>query len=90
MKNYIHCQGYDFLIHPVTSLWHMRFSQTGRPVIRVAKELSDNVRLVRANFEANLISYTGSVMNDNTEAYKAQLEQSNKAGAPIALQFDFP
>jgi hypothetical protein len=23
-------------------------------------------------------------MNDNAEAYKAQLEQSNKAGAPIA------
>jgi hypothetical protein len=42
------------------------------------------VRLVRANFEANLISYTGSVMSDNTEAYKAQLEQSIKAGAPIA------
>ena len=61
----------------------VRFSQTGRPIIRVAKELSDNVRLVRANFEANLISYTGSVMNDNAEAYKAQLEQSNKAGAPI-------
>ena len=62
----------------------VRFSQTGRPIIRVAKELSDNVRLVRANFEANLISYTGSVMNDNAEAYKAQLEQSNRAGAPIA------
>ena len=62
----------------------VRFSQTGRPIIRVAKELSDNVRLVRANFEANLISYTGSVMNDNAEAYKAQLEQSIKAGAPIA------
>ena len=62
----------------------VRFSQTGRPIIRVAKELSDNVRLVRANFEANLVSYTGSVMSDNTEGYKAQLEQSIKAGAPIA------
>jgi len=72
----------------------VRFSQTGRPIIRVAKELSDNVRLVRANFEANLISYTGSVMSDNTEAYKAQLEQSNKAAHPshsmTALSFPKP
>ena len=62
----------------------VRFSQSGRPVIRVAKELSDNVRLVRDNFTANLINYAGEVMNDNAEAYKAQLEQSIKAGAPIA------
>ena len=52
----------------------VRFSQSGRPVIRVAKEISDNVRLVRDNFTANLINYAGEVMNQNTEAYKAQVE----------------
>jgi len=62
----------------------VRFSQTGRPVVRVAKELSDNVRLVRDNFTANLVSFAGEVMENNPNEYKAQLEQSNKAGLPIA------
>ena len=62
----------------------VRFSQTGRPVVRVAKELSDNVRLVRDNFTANLISFAGEVMTDHPDEYKAQLAQSNKAGLPIA------
>ena len=61
----------------------VRFSQAGRPVIRVAKEISDNVRLVRDNFTANLISYAGEVMNQNPEAYKAQIELAHKAGEPI-------
>jgi hypothetical protein len=62
----------------------VRFSQAGRPVIRVAKDISDNVRLVRDNFTANLISYAGEVMTQNTEAYKAQVELAVKAGEPIA------
>jgi len=62
----------------------VRFSQSGRPVIRVAKELSDNVRLVRDNFTANLVSFAGEVMESNPNEYKAQLEQANRAGLPIA------
>ena len=62
----------------------VRFSQTGRPVVRVAKELSENVRLVRDNFTANLINFAGEVMRDNPDEYKTQLEQSNRAGLPIA------
>ena len=62
----------------------VRFSQAGRPVIRVAKDISDNVRLVRDNFTANLINYAGEVMRENTDAYKAQIELANKAGEPIA------
>ena len=65
-------------------LFRSRFSQTGRPVVRVAKELSENVRLVRDNFTANLVSFAGEVMENNPDEYKAQLEQSNKAGLPIA------
>ena len=61
----------------------VRFSQAGRPVIRVAKEIADNVRLVRENFTANLLNYTGSVMRDNAEGYKAQIETARKAGEPI-------
>jgi len=61
----------------------VRFSQAGRPVIRVAKEIADNVRLVRENFTANLLNYAGSVMRDNEEGYKAQIEMAKKAGDPI-------
>ena len=62
----------------------VRFSQSGRPVIRVARELSDNVKMVRDNFTANLINYAGEVMTDHANEYKVQLEQSSKAGLPIA------
>ena len=61
----------------------VRFSQAGRPVIRVAKEIADNVKMVRDNFTANLLNYTGSVMRDNAEGYKAQIETAKKAGEPI-------
>ena len=62
----------------------VRFSQAGRPVIRVAKEISDNVRLVRDNFTANLINYAGEVMNEHSDEYKAQIALAVKAGEPIA------
>jgi len=62
----------------------VRFSQSGRPVVRVAKELSDNVRLVRDNFTANLINYAGEVMTEHPNEYKQQVEFANKAGEPIA------
>jgi hypothetical protein len=61
----------------------VRFSQAGRPVIRVAKEIADNVKLVRDNFTANLLNYAGSVMRDNADGYKAQIEMAKKAGDPI-------
>ena len=61
----------------------VRFTQAGRPVIRVAKEISDNVRLVRDNFTANLLNYAGSVIRDNGDGYKAQVEMAKKAGEPI-------
>ena len=61
----------------------VRFTQAGRPVIRVAKEIADSVRLVRDNFTANLLSYAGSVIRDNAEAYKAQLQSAKVAGEPI-------
>ena len=65
----------------------VRFSQSGRPVIRVAKDISDNVRLVRDNFTANLLNYAGQVVKDNAEGYKAQVALAQKAGQPI-IQYD--
>ncbi len=61
----------------------VRFSQAGRPVIRVAKELSDNIRIARDNFTANLLNYAGSVIRDNGDGYKAQIELARQAGEPI-------
>lgn len=61
----------------------VRFSPAGRPVIRVAKEISDNVRLVRDNFTATLLNYAGEVIRENAEGYKAQVQLAQKAGEPI-------
>lgn len=70
----------------------VRFSQAGRPLVRVAKEIGDSVRVMRDNFTANLLNYAGSVIKDNPEEYKAQIEASRKAGEPIhkfdAIQLD--
>ena len=65
----------------------VRFSQSGRPVVRVAKEIGDSVRLVRDNFTANLLNYAGSVIRDNAEGYKTQVALAKKAGEPI-IQHD--
>ncbi len=61
----------------------VKFSQAGRPAIRVAKELGDNIRLVRDNFTANLLNYAGAVIRDNADGYKAQVALAVKAGEPI-------
>lgn len=61
----------------------VKFSKTGRPVMKVAKDLSDNIRLVRENFSAGLISYANGVVSEMPEAYKAQVEAARKAGEPI-------
>lgn len=62
----------------------VRFSQAGRPIIKVAKELSEAVRTVRENLTANLLSYAGSVIAEHPEEYKAQIALAQEAGEPIA------
>ena len=62
----------------------VRFTQAGRPVVRVAKEIGDSVRLVRDNFTANLLNYAGSVIRDNADGYKTQVALAKKAGEPIS------
>jgi len=61
----------------------VKFSKTGRPVTKVVKELSDNIRMVRDNFTASLLSYANGVIAENPEGYKAQVEQARQAGEPI-------
>ncbi len=62
----------------------VKFSQSGRPVIRVAKDLSDSIRLVHDNFTANLLNFAGAVIRDNNEAYRNEIETARLAGEPIA------
>jgi len=61
----------------------VKFSKTGRPVTKVAKELSDNIRLVRENFTASLQAYANGVIAENPEGYKAEVEKARQAGEPI-------
>jgi len=61
----------------------VKFSKAGRPVMKVAKDIADTVRLMRDNFTANLLSYTSDVMNEMPEEYKAQIEVAQSAGEPI-------
>ena len=61
----------------------VKFSKAGRPVTKVAKELADNVRLVRENFTAGLQGYANMVITQNPEGYKAEVERARKAGEPI-------
>jgi hypothetical protein len=61
----------------------VRFTKSGRPIIRIVKDISDNVRLVRENFVAGLQSYAHEVITANTEAYNKQVAEAVKAGKPI-------
>lgn len=61
----------------------VKFSKTGRPIVRVQKDIADSVRMVRDNFTAGLMGYTERVIKTHKAGYKAQLEASQKAGNPI-------
>ena len=61
----------------------IRFNKTGRPVLKVAGELSESIRMVRDNFVSSLVGYAGQVMKAKPDEYKAQAEACHKAGAPI-------
>jgi len=64
----------------------VRFSKTGRPITKVAKGLSDNIRMVRENFAASLQAYANGVITEYPEGYKAQVEQARQAGEPITAR----
>ncbi|MFA4837570.1 MAG: hypothetical protein WC749_16085 [Dehalococcoidia bacterium] len=64
----------------------VKFSATGRPVIRVVAELSDQIRIVRENFTASLVNYAGTVAKQNPDGYKSEVEACQKAGQPIVAQ----
>jgi len=61
----------------------VRFSKTGGPINKVAKDLADTIRMVRENFSAGLLGYTEQVVARDKAGYKAQVELARKAGEPI-------
>lgn len=61
----------------------VKFSKTGRPVLKVAKDVADSVRLVKDNFTAGLLAYASGVITDNPDGYKAQVDMAREAGQPI-------
>jgi hypothetical protein len=61
----------------------VKFGKSGRPSTKVAKELGEAVKMVRENFASGLQSYAGAVIAQNADGYKAQVELSRQAGAPI-------
>jgi hypothetical protein len=60
-----------------------KFGKTGRPVVRVVKEVADTVRLIRENFVANLAAYSHSIAKGSPDDYKAQVLAAQEAGRPI-------
>ncbi|GAI42116.1 unnamed protein product, partial [marine sediment metagenome] len=58
----------------------VKFGKTGRPQTKVARELSEGVRLIRENFTANLMSYASSVIAEHADAYKEQVKLAQEEG----------
>ncbi len=62
-----------------------KFSTTnGRPVLRVVKELSDSVRIVKENFIAELAAYPVAVKAQYPEEYAAQVAVAYAKGQALA------
>ena len=63
-----------------------KFSQSGKPVVRLAGELTAQVRIMRENFIYGMTRYHTQVVEAMPDAYKAQVEAAQKAGEPIAAR----
>ena len=61
----------------------IKLGKTGTPMLRTVKELGDQVRLVRENFQAGLVAHAESVARVIPEAYKAQVDANARAGKVV-------
>lgn len=61
----------------------VKFSKSGKPVTKVAKELGEQIRNVRENFVAGLVQYASDTAEKNAKGVKKELELARKAGKPI-------
>ena len=60
-----------------------KLSSSGKPVVRVVKELNDQVKLVRENFMAGLVHYAHTVQKEMPQEYNSQAKAAREAGDPI-------
>jgi len=61
----------------------VKFSKTGRPIFRVTADLSNQIKIVRENFVAQLQAYANTVVSRKPEEYKAEVAKAQKAARPI-------
>jgi hypothetical protein len=61
----------------------VKFSKSGKPILRVAPELGDHIRIVRENFVTGLIDHAAAVIKDNPEGYEVEVNACREAGVPI-------
>jgi len=61
----------------------VRFGKTGRPVLKVAGELSEAIRMTKDNFVSSLMGFAGQVMKAKPDEYKAEAEACRQAGEPV-------
>lgn len=61
----------------------VKFSKTGRPVTKVAKDIADNVKMIRENFTATLQAYANGVITENPDGYQLETDRARQAGEPI-------
>jgi hypothetical protein len=62
----------------------VKFSKTGKPVIRVAQEMGGMVRLMRENLEANLQAHALEVKTAMPDKYIEAVKLNQALGKPIA------
>ena len=61
----------------------VRFSKAGRPVVKVVKEIGDEVKLMRENYIANLLLHAHNTAENDPDGYKAEAMANQEAGRPI-------
>ena len=60
-----------------------KFSQSGRPVRRVHKDIAAHVTIARENFVAAMRSQVAVVASEQSDAYRDQVAAQQRAGLPI-------
>lgn len=61
----------------------VKFAKSGKPIYKVAKPISDSVKLIRENFIAELVRQTDKIKADYPEQYQEQIKANLEAGAKL-------
>ncbi len=64
----------------------VKFSKSGRPVVKIVAEIANSIKLVRENFVAGLAQYSQKVALAQADAYNANIRSSIEAGLPIVAR----